>query len=348
MTTNPKTFKHLKKYICEYCNFGCSQKSGINNHLMTKKHKTNEQLTTTNVKTTIKPLNKYICVCCDFECSQKCDINNHLMTKKHLTNEQLTANVDKESQKNYTCKCGKAYKHMSSLCKHKRTCVIEEEPEKNNKIINLLIENNKQLQYDNKEFKNIIIQQNAAILELTKNGINSNNTTNNTTNTTNKQTFNLNFFLNDTCKDAVNITDFFNSIQLTYLDFMNVGCEGYVKGISKIFNNNMKKIAEIERPIHCTDEKRGTIYIKDDGKWEKDDDDSKKLNSLISKIATKNFREVTSYKKKFPDCTKSLSKHSDIYNKCIVEAMGGPGDDEDQKKEKIKRSILKTVLIKTK
>jgi hypothetical protein len=146
----------------------------------------------------------------------------------------------------------------------------------------------------------------------------------------------------------VNITDFFNSIQLTYLDFMNVGSNGYIRGISQIFNNSMKKFAEIERPIHCTDEKRGTIYIKDDGKWEKDDDDSKKLNSLISKIATKNFREVTSYKKKFPDCTKSSSKHSDIYNKCIVEAMGGPGDDEDQKKEKIKKSILKSVLIKTK
>jgi hypothetical protein len=261
--------------------------------------------------------------------------------------QEVTTEVTKKTVK-CICECGNEYFHRQGLSRHKKLCnfkkvtindIKEEEPEKNNKIINLLIE-------DNKEFKNIIIQQNAAILELTKNGINSNNT--NINNTTNKTTFNLNFFLNDTCKDAVNITDFFNSIQLTYLDFINVGVNGYIRGISQIFNNNMKNFSEIERPIHCTDEKRGTIYIKDNNKWEKDDDDSKKLNSLISKIATKNFREVTSYKKKFPDCTKSSSKHSDIYNKSLVEAMGGAGDNENEKKEKIKKSILKTVLIKTK
>jgi hypothetical protein len=300
---------------------------------------------------TLKNFKKYICVSCDFECRQKCDINRHVLTAKHKKNmerlQEVTTEVTKKTVK-CICECGNEYFHRQGLSRHKKLCnfkkvtindIKEEEPEKNNKIINLLIE-------DNKEFKNIIIQQNAAILELTKNGINSNNT--NINNTTNKTTFNLNFFLNDTCKDAVNITDFFNSIQLTYLDFINVGVNGYIRGISQIFNNNMKNFSEIERPIHCTDEKRGTIYIKDNNKWEKDDDDSKKLNSLISKIATKNFREVTSYKKKFPDCTKSSSKHSDIYNKSLVEAMGGAGDNENEKKEKIKKSILKTVLIKTK
>jgi hypothetical protein len=300
---------------------------------------------------TLKNFKKYICVSCDFECRQKCDINRHVLTAKHKKNmerlQEVTTEVTKKTVK-CICECGNEYFHRQGLSRHKKLCnfkkvtindIKEEEPEKNNKIINLLIE-------DNKEFKNIIIQQNAAILELTKNGINSNNT--NINNTTNKTTFNLNFFLNDTCKNAVNITDFFNSIQLTYLDFINVGINGYIRGISQIFNNNMKNFSEIERPIHCTDEKRGTIYIKDNNKWEKDDDDSKKLNSLISKIATKNFREVTSYKKKFPDCTKSSSKHSDIYNKSLVEAMGGAGDNENEKKEKIKKSILKTVLIKTK
>jgi hypothetical protein len=300
---------------------------------------------------TLKNFKKYICVSCDFECRQKCDINRHVLTAKHKKNmerlQEVTTEVTKKTVK-CICECGNEYFHRQGLSRHKKLCnfkkvtindIKEEEPEKNNKIINLLIE-------DNKEFKNIIIQQNAAILELTKNGINSNNT--NINNTTNKTTFNLNFFLNDTCKDALNISDFFNSIQLTYLDFINVGSNGYIRGISQIFNNSMKKFSEIERPIHCTDEKRGTIYIKDNNKWEKDDEDSKKLNSLISKIATKNFREVTSYKKKFPDCTKSSSKHSDIYNKSLVEAMGGAGDNENEKKEKIKKSILKTVLIKTK
>jgi hypothetical protein len=333
---------------------------------------------------TVKIAKTFICVNCDYKCYKESNFIKHKLTVKHKKTENETEKF--QSSKipiKFICECGNEYKQRQGLWAHKRKCVFnkEEEPEKNNEIINLLIENNKQLQDENKEFKNIIIQlltenkeqtkitqeqtkitqeqtkitqeqtkitqaQNSAILELTKNGINSNNT--NINNTTNKTTFNLNFFLNDTCKNAVNITDFFNSIQLTYLDFINVGINGYIRGISQIFNNNMKNFSEIERPIHCTDEKRGTIYIKDNNKWEKDDDDSKKLNSLISKIATKNFREVTSYKKKFPDCTKSSSKHSDIYNKSLVEAMGGAGDNENEKKEKIKKSILKTVLIKTK
>jgi len=313
-----------------------------------------------------KNLKKFICACCDFECSQKCDINRHNLTAKHKKNTECLPDTDVKPPLKCICECGNEYFHRQSLSKHKKQCKIGKktnvelqvkpcsgeplEPDiryktdeennniinlliENNNIINLLIENNKQLQDDNKEFKDLIIQlltqnkisqeqnqaQTAAILELTKNGIN-----NITNNTTNKPTFNLNFFLNDTCKDAMNLTDFVNSIQLTYKDFIRVGSDGYVKGISNIINDNMKNLAEIERPIHCTDEKRGTLYIKDDNKWEKAED-NKKMNSLIGHVATKNAREINSYKKEFPDCIKSLSKHSDTYNKCVVEAMGGPG-----------------------
>jgi hypothetical protein len=311
-----------------------------------------------DTKKPIKPPKLFICECCDFKCINKKDFNKHILTVKHKKNTERLQEDTENPLKKYICICGNEYLYRQGLTKHKKKCkivepdtVITDKP--NNEIINLLIENNKQLQDNNtqlhdeiKEFKQLMLQlitENVevkkSILELTKNGIN---------NTTNNNTFNLNFFLNDTCKDAMNLSDFINSIQLTYLDFIKVGCEGYVKGISNIINNNMKKLAEIERPIHCTDEKRGTIYIKDADKWEKDDDENKKLNLLIGKVATKNAREMVPYRKEFPDCTKSSSKHSDTYNKCLVEAMGGPGDDEDQKKEKIKRSILKTVLIKSK
>jgi len=373
MTTNGKPEKPLKKYICECCSFGCSQKSDFNDHLMTKKHKRNEPLFMTNGKPE-KPLKKYICECCAFECSQKSDFNDHLMTNKHITNKQLImTNKDLVNEENnYTCKCGKKYKHMSSLCKHKRLCAIKEAnddlnkpdthyktDEPNNKIIDLLINNNKHLQENNtrlhdeiNEFKKLMLQLitenievKKSISELTKNGINSNNTN---CNNNNKTTFNLNFFLNDKCKDAMNLTDFINSIQITYKDFIRVGSEGYVKGVSDIININMKKLAEIERPIHCTDEKRGTLYIKDENKWEKEED-PKKMNLFIENVARKSFKfGMPDYKKEFPDCTKSSSRHSNQYNKCLVEAMGGAGDNEDEKKDKITRSILKSVLIKTK
>ena len=321
---------------------------------------------------------KFICVSCDYKCNKQSEFKKHNLTAKHKNNTTTINDNDKIIKPKiiFNCvNCNKMFNDNSGLWRHKKKCKIVEpdtvlplrEDKPNNEIINLLIENNKQLQDNNKqlqdnnkqlqdnnthlhdeikEFKQLMLQlitENVevkkSILELTKNGIN---------NTTNNNTFNLNFFLNDTCKDAMNLTVFINSIQLTYKDFIKVGCEGYVKGISNIINDNMKKLAEIERPIHCTDEKRGTIYIKDADKWEKDDDENKKLNLLIGHVANKNAREMAPYRKEFPDCTKSSSKHSDTYNKCVVEAMGGPGDDEDQKKDKIKRSILKTVLIKTK
>ena len=300
---------------------------------------------------------KFICVSCDYKCNKQSDFNKHNLTAKHKNNTTTINDNDKIIKPKiiFNCvNCNKMFNDNSGLWRHKKKC------KPNNEIINLLIENNKQLQHNNtqlqdnntqlhdeiKEFKQLMLQlitENVevkkSILELTKNGIN---------NTTNNNTFNIKFNLNDTCKDAMNFTDFINSIQLTYLDFIKVGHDGYVKGISNIINDNMKKLAEIERPIHCTDEKRGTIYIKDADKWEKDDDENKKLNLLIGKVATKNAREMVPYRKEFPDCTKSSSKHSDTYNKSLVEAMGGPGDDEDQKKEKIKKSILKTILIKSK
>ena len=298
---------------------------------------------------TLKNFKKYICVSCDFECRQKCDINRHVLTAKHKKNmerlQEVTTEVTKKTVK-CICECGNEYFHRQGLSRHKKLCnfkkvtindIKEEEPEKNNKIINLLIE-------DNKEFKNIIIQQNAAILELTKNGINSNNT--NINNTTNKTTFNLNFFLNDTCKNAMNLSDLINSVKLNYQDFINVGTVGYVQGITNIVVKNVSNLSEIERPIHCTDEKRGTIYIKDDDKWEKDEE-HKKFNKFISTVANKNAREMTSFKKEFPDCIKSRSIHSDKYNKSLVEAMGGAGDNDDEKNDKIKKNILKSIIIKT-
>jgi hypothetical protein len=187
---------------------------------------------------TLKNFKKYICVSCDFECRQKCDINRHVLTAKHKKNmerlQEVTTEVTKKTVK-CICECGNEYFHRQGLSRHKKLCnfkkvstvdIKEEEPEKNNKIINLLIE-------DNKEFKNIIIQQNAAILELTKNGINSNNTNSNNT------TFNLNFFLNDTCKDAVNIEDFIKNILVSNEDLLTYAEYDFEKATTDLIVKNI-------------------------------------------------------------------------------------------------------------
>jgi hypothetical protein len=190
---------------------------------------------------------------------------------------------------------------------------------------------------ENKEIKEMI-------LEIVKNGItntNSHNTTTTHTNSHNKA-FNLNFFLNETCKNAMNITDFVDSIKLQLSDLMEVGELGYVEGISKIIVKNLNNLDETIRPVHCTDKKRETMYIKDAGEWNKEDEKKSKLKKLITRVADKNIRLLPAFREKYPDYGNSSSKISDVYNKIIVEAM----ETDDDKKEKIIKNISKVTTIK--
>jgi hypothetical protein len=181
-------------------------------------------------------------------------------------------------------------------------------------------------------------------MEVIKNGMihNSNNTTN--TNSHNKA-FNLQFFLNETCKNAMNIMDFADSIQLQLSDLENVGQAGYVEGISNIIVKNLKALDITERPIHCTDKKRETMYIKDEDKWEKEDDDKKIIKKVIKKVACKNQRLLMKYKEEHPGCNYSESKFSVQYSKLVIEAMGGAGNNDEEKETKIIKNITKEVIL---
>jgi hypothetical protein len=179
------------------------------------------------------------------------------------------------------------------------------------------------------------------ILEVIKNGTH-NNTTNNT-NISNKS-FNLNLFLKETCKDAMNIMDFVESIKLQLSDLERVGEFGYVEGISNIIVKKLKELDITQRPVHCTDKKRETMYIKHDNKWEKDDNNIK-MHKVVKKVADKNARMILKYKEVHPDCGTYHSKFSDQYNKIIVEAMGGSGDNDFEKEEKIIRNVSKQIGI---
>ena len=238
-------------------------------------------------------------------------------------------------------KCNKSYIARNSLWYHQKKCNVENGENKFNtidkeKLIIQLLKQNSELIKDNSEFKNIM-------MDVIKNG--THNITNSNNTNSNNKTFNLNLFLNETCKDAMNITDFVDSIKLQLSDLENVGKLGYVEGLSNIIVKNLNDLDITERPIHCTDKKREVLYIKDEDKWEKEDHDKKKIRKVIRKVATKNALLLPKFKEAHPDCVKSVSPFSDQYNKLIIESMGGPGDNDNEKENKIIRNISKNITI---
>jgi hypothetical protein len=199
--------------------------------------------------------------------------------------------------------------------------------------------------------KNLIltlIQQNNELqkqmLEVIKNGTGNTNI-NNSMNNSNNKTFNLQFFLNETCKDAMNIMDFVDSIKIQLTDIESIGELGFVNGMSKLIIKNLKALDENMRPVHCSDPKRESLYVKDANVWEKEDSENKKIKKAIKYISHKNICAIPEWKAKYPDCIYSDSKKSNQYNHIIIESMGGPGDNDSEKADKIVKKIAKEVTI---
>jgi hypothetical protein len=290
-----------------------------------------------------KPSN-FSCNLCLFSSCNKKDYNRHIDTKKHIFNVSQCFSIEKTQKNPYECNCGKTYKDNSGLWRHKKKCTKEELNNEDNGKSNEIQEMKEFMKYlmkENSEMKNMMLEQNKQMIEITKNS--GTHTTHNTTNSHNKS-FNLQFFLNETCKDAMNIMDFVDSIKLQLSDLERVGELGYVEGISKIIVKNLKELDVTQRPVHCTDKKRETMYIKDDDKWEKDEE-RLKLHKVVRKVACKNQNLIPKFKEEHPDCNKYHSKFSDQYNKIIVESMGGSGDNDFEKEEKIIKNISKQVFI---
>jgi hypothetical protein len=230
----------------------------------------------------------------------------------------------------FECKyCEKPYTTRQGLWKHRKIC----------KETNEIVIDKDMLMMIMKEQTEV----NKNVLKVLENGTHNMNNSNNTNNSHNK-TFNLQIFLNETCKNAMNISDFLNSIELNLSDLEDVGELGYVDGISNIIINNLKKLDVTERPIHCTDVKRETLYIKDKDKWEKENEGNEKMMSFVRDVANKNIVLLTDFKKKYPDCCKYESAHSDHYNKLVLESMGGTVDNKVNHK-KIIKNVSKMVTI---
>ena len=311
------------------------------------------------IKKNERIMGHYVCLTCDFKCCYESDWERHLTRRKHKVSHKKsfleTFGTEKnEKNESYSCDiCSRNYKTKSGLWKHKRICVVEDTDINTNTNININTNPEKthtelimMLIKENAEFKNIIIEQQNNMMEVLKNG--THNTTNNLYNThnINNKTFNLQFFLNETCKDAMNLMEFVESIKLQLTDLERVGQIGYVEGISKVFINNLKDIDYTKRPIHCSDEKRETIYIKDENQWTKDDENKTGLTKAIKHVANKNIKMIPEWTKENPDYNDAESKTNDKYFKLVFNSMSGSTKEEANKNyEKIVKNIIKETVI---
>ncbi len=291
---------------------------------------------------------KFYCEKCDYGCSKSSIYNQHLNTSKHKNATDMLQNATNIFQKNL-CSCGKKFQHHSSYYRHKKKCsqklekeeIIDKETvEINHNISPEMILN---IIQQNQEFKDLLLEQNKLIIELSKNTNTTNNTINN--NNSHNKTFNLQVFLNETCKDAMNIMDFVDSIKIQLSDIESIGELGYVNGMSKLIIKHLNALDETMRPIHCSDQKRESLYVKDQNVWEKEDPDNKRIKKAIKYISHKNICAIPEWKAKYPDCIYSDSNKSDQYNHIVIEAMGGSGDNDSEKANKIVKKIAKVVTI---
>lgn len=313
----------------------------------------------TNYFTPITP-NNFVCKNCDFICSKKSDMTRHISTLKHKRLTTTNEKAQKSAENFYYCICGKKYKHISSLCKHKKTCCIISNKDKitetdriyfDEKLNSNNIQGIQLLHMENKEIIELLKHQMKENGELCKQLKSQNETINELASkvghqTINNKTFNLNLFLNETCKDALNITDFVNSIKLQLSDLEATGRLGYVGGISKILLHNLNGLDTHQRPIHCSDFKREILYIKDDNQWIKEDDDKLVLQNAIKNIASKNMKQIPEWVKCNPDCYNSDSKSNDKYLKIVSNSMSGSSKEEQDKNiHLIIKNLAKEVVI---
>jgi hypothetical protein len=356
LNSNPP-YVDKTKLFCSLCNLQCFGTKQYNEHIKCNKHinksKTNGtdgELRTVQKNLEQKILQEYNCNICNYNTCNVKDYNKHLTTSKHLNRTNLNNLEQKipENPKEFKCKnCNKYYKARNSLWYHQQKCFPINNDlvkkfsalDKDELIIQLLKQNAELI----KGQQDMMINQQDMIIKLSENGINNNtNHSHNTTTNSHNKAFNLNFFLNETCKNAMNITDFVDSIKLQLSDLMDIGEVGYVEGISKIIVKNLNNLDETERPIHCTDKKRETMYIKDEGQWEKEDDNKTKLKKVVNKVSDKNIRLLPQFREKFPDYKNASSKTSDKYEKMVIEVMS----TQDDKKEKVIKKISNATIIK--
>lgn len=307
----------------------------------------------------------FVCKICNFKCSKQSNYNKHILTAKHQNRTNRTEKMPKNAEI-FECECGKVYKARNSLWYHKKRCTYNESINDDTEIdeeqiiaattgdlsnqSNMVLE----LLRENKEFKQLMVEQNkqmrdtqyqlqqsvaqntelqTQMVELFKEGKTINNTTNN------NQQFNLNFFLNDTCKDAMNITDFLGNLDVQLNELEYIGHHGYVNGMTKMIMERLKRMDITKRPIHCTDIKRETMYIKDKDEWSKDTEELTKLRKILNRVTMNNCKAIPKWKSAHPDC-EIMDTHNNEFCYKMMRLMLG---DVEEAQIKLDNKIIKTM-----
>ena len=291
-----------------------------------------------NLKKQLSSL-QYSCMDCDFITNKKSNYDAHLLTRKHKLAINGTPEINKIQPfqaVEFTCTyCNKKYKDNSGLWRHKKKCL-----EDNDKIKESVI--------TDKELIIILVKQNSQLMDALKNGTNNtiNTNTNNTNINSHNKTFNLQVFLNETCKNAMNIDEFVSSIKPQLAELEATGRLGYVEGVSNIIIRNLNSLNIHDRPFHCSDQKREVIYIKDNNEWTREEKDKPILTKAIKTIANENIKNINEWRKEHPDCVKADSKKNNLYLKIVGNAMCGLTKEETNKNiNKIISNLAKNVII---
>jgi hypothetical protein len=290
------------------------------------------------LKSRKKSPQKFHCECCDYYTSKKSDFDKHELTRKHLM--ELNGINWKSKSRDFICKsCNRSYKSQSGLWKHEKKCQsqIEEvkkiqQPNQNN-LQDVIVS----LVQENKEMRQLIVQQQQSYKEQLDSLIPNIGSNNN-----NK--FNLNIFLNEHCKDALNIMEFVNNLPIQIDDLEKTGKMGYINGMTDIIVNGLKELEFNKRPLHCSDLKRETIYIKDNNIWEKDNEEKDKLKKAISCIKRRNLQQLPEWMEQHPKCASTGSKENEDYLQIISNSM--ITDDSKESKILVKEIMKKVVIDK--
>ena len=339
--------KMSQKYYCEICDYKTAKKTDFERHCSTRKHlhgangnilethsitsKTskNAQLNHSEGRIFSKPKNE---------------------VKTHKKNEKN----EKKTKKHQCLCCKKSYNSRSGLWKHQQVCFMSVPPgDEDDETTNIVVE----LLKDNNDFKHLILEQTQQIRQIQEDNQQlqsqlliamNDGRMGNTTHITNhnNQKFNLNFFLNEQCKDAMNIEDFIDSLDLEPCDIAETGRLGYVEGISRIFINKLNELDMYSRPLHCTDLKRETLYIKEDNKWEKDNEQKEKLKSIVTQIAEKNYQQLPLWQSENPSHIVTDTPECELFMDIACNSLGGGSSEESNRfNQRIMRNVLKEITL---
>jgi hypothetical protein len=316
---------------------------------------------------------KFSCNLCNIKCSRTSEWDRHINTRKHQ--KQLLGNtkdINFTDKKDYKCSCGKIYATNCGLWKHKKICFNNNETE--NTIIdsslneikiltNLVIElvkNNTELQKQtselqkqnqdfqkqthdvqkqNQDFQKQTTELQKQMIEVCQK-IQPTTINNNTNTNSHNKTFNLQVFLNEECKDAMNMSDFINSIEIKVSDLVNIGKLGYVEGMSNIIIKQLNDTDINKRPVHCSDSKRETLYVKEENKWEKETQETKQMLTAVWGVNKKNYTLLANWKETHPDCMSSKSNQSDEYMKITSKVMDGDLENINKVIKKVSKQVV--------